>query len=619
MKSTLALFFAFFFSSLHVFSQNNGPDLITADELFKTLYQFQVIDVSTPEQFEENHIGKAKNIWRPDIINSEFEYGGMMASELQMEHLMRNLGLYPQEKIVIYDHKGGCDAARLWWILKQYGHPFVYLLDGGIKDWGNRDHKSKADRREILPTGYEFPQKGRHPELNISLEEVKAALNDPNTVLVDTRMLDEYEGKKQKNGAYRAGRIPGSIHIDWVSNIDYNGNQTLLDKNTLLELYQSKGVSKDKNIITYCHSGVRSAHTTFVLTEILGFENVRNYDGSWVEWSFHKELPIATGAYKAENNVVASFAQQEESMASETKKVEEASYSTVFWSSFKNFGNYTLNEITCKVNPWYVNYFWLLVVLSLFVWLLEIIFPWRKDQAIVRKDFWMDAFFMFFNFYIFKIIIFMAFSNVTAKFFHDLIGGDASSFALLDMSSYALPIQLIIFFIATDFIQWFTHVMLHRFEFFWRFHKVHHSVEQMGFAAHLRYHWMENVFYTPMKYIMVMLIGGFTPEMAYIVFYISIAIGHFNHANIGLSYGPLKYLINNPKMHIWHHAKELPHERRFGVNFGISLSIWDYIFRTNYIPSDGKDIKLGFTNMERYPKKFLGLILSGFRKTPDED
>ena len=208
----------------------------------------------------------------------------------------------------------------------------------------------------------------------------------------------------------------------------------------------------------------------------------------------------------------------------------------------------------------------------------------------------------------------MAFSNVTAMAFHDVTDSVITSFALLDMSDFPIWIQLIIFFVATDFIQWFTHVMLHRFDIFWRFHKVHHSVEQMGFAAHLRYHWMENIFYTPMKYIMVMLIGGFTPEMAYVVFYISIAIGHFNHANIGLSYGPLRYLINNPKMHIWHHAKELPYERRFGVNFGISLSIWDYLFRKNYIPSDGRDIKLGFEGMEKYPKRFFPLMSSGFRK-----
>lgn len=289
-------------------------------------------------------------------------------------------------------------------------------------------------------------------------------------------------------------------------------------------------------------------------------------------------------------------------------------YWDIFLRSFGDFAGYTWREITFQVDPWYVNYFWWLVALSLVVWLLEIVFPWRKDQPIIRKGFWLDAFYMFFNFYIFKLIIFIAFSNVTEALFKDLIGGDIHKLALVDISVLPQWAQLVIFFVVTDFIQWFTHVLLHRYNFLWRFHKVHHSVEQMGFAAHLRYHWMEHVFYTPMKYIAVMLIGGFTPDQAYIVFYIAIAIGHLNHANINLTYGPLKYIINNPAMHIWHHAYILPEKHRHGMNFGISLSIWDYLFRTAYIPSSGRDIKLGFPKIDKFPKSFMKQQTYGFHK-----
>lgn len=289
-------------------------------------------------------------------------------------------------------------------------------------------------------------------------------------------------------------------------------------------------------------------------------------------------------------------------------------YWQLFLESFGSFASYTWSEIMFQVEPWYVNYFWWLIALSFGVWGLEVIFPWRKDQAIIRKDFWLDAFYMFFNFYIFKLIIFFAFSNVTEQFFTQITGYELGKFALVDISGWAWGWQLLIFFLATDFIQWFTHVLLHRYEFLWRFHKVHHSVEQMGFAAHLRYHWMENVFYTPMKYIAVMFIGGFTPEQAYIVFYAAIAIGHLNHANIALDYGPLKYIFNNPKMHIWHHAYALPSDREHGVNFGISLSIWDYVFHTAYIPRDGRDIALGFSGLERFPKTFWSQLVTGFRK-----
>ena len=175
-------------------------------------------------------------------------------------------------------------------------------------------------------------------------------------------------------------------------------------------------------------------------------------------------------------------------------------------------------------------------------------------------------------------------------------------------------VQLIVFFVALDFIQWFTHTLLHRYDFLWQFHKVHHSVEEMGYGAHLRFHWMENIFYTPMKFLIMMIIGNFSPENAFIVYYFSIAIGHLNHANIGLSYGVFKYIFNNPRMHIWHHAHYLPENHKNGVNFGISLSIWDYIFKTAYIPKDGKDIKIGFDGITTFPKDFIRQCIYGFKK-----
>jgi sterol desaturase/sphingolipid hydroxylase (fatty acid hydroxylase superfamily) len=261
--------------------------------------------------------------------------------------------------------------------------------------------------------------------------------------------------------------------------------------------------------------------------------------------------------------------------------------------------------------PWQQNYFYGLILLSLFVWGLEICFPWRKNQKIFRKDFWLDSFYMFFNFFIFAIFISGFFSVLEHLF--GRVGMTMSSLALIDLSPYPAWIALLIFFVINDFVQWFTHIMLHRYEFLWRFHKVHHSVEEMGFAAHLRYHWMENLFYKPMKTLAVMIVGGFEPTDAYLIHFITVFIGHLNHANIRLTFGPLKYILNNPVMHLYHHAKELPDGQMPGVNFGISLSLWDYIFGTNYIPQD-KDgtYPLGFDGLEDFPKTFWGQISYGF-------
>jgi len=286
-------------------------------------------------------------------------------------------------------------------------------------------------------------------------------------------------------------------------------------------------------------------------------------------------------------------------------------YLDAFINAFSGTVDWTWKSMIFDV-PWHSNYVWGLVAISVVVWLLEIAFPWRKNQSIIRKDFWLDAFYMFFNFFIFSILI-SGFYAVMNLGFLDL-GISSKSFALIDMSSWTNWQQLLVFFIILDFVQWFTHVLLHRFEFLWNFHKVHHSVKEMGFAAHLRYHWMENVFYKPLKTLGVMLIGGFEPEQAFIIHFITIAIGHLNHANIKITWGVFKYIFNNPVMHLYHHVKALPEGRTRGINFGISLSLWDYIFKTNYVPEDSGTIELGWENDESFPKGFFKQLITGFVK-----
>jgi len=285
-------------------------------------------------------------------------------------------------------------------------------------------------------------------------------------------------------------------------------------------------------------------------------------------------------------------------------------YIDAFVQAFTGTVEWTWNSILFEV-PWYTNYFWGLIAISLIVWGLEILFPWRKEQSVFRKDFWLDGFYMFFNFFIFSIAISGFYMVLQVGF--EAIGINDKSLALFDPSAWAMWLQLLVFFILLDFVQWFTHTLLHKFSFLWKFHKVHHSVKEMGFAAHLRYHWMENIFYKPLKTFAVMILFGFEPEQAYIVHFIAIAIGHLNHSNVKITWGPLKYFINNPVMHLYHHSYTLP-EGRYGVNFGISLSLWDYVFKTNYIPEDSGKITLGFPGDDQFPKDFLGQNAYGFKK-----
>ncbi|MDX1627141.1 MAG: sterol desaturase family protein [Fulvivirga sp.] len=291
-------------------------------------------------------------------------------------------------------------------------------------------------------------------------------------------------------------------------------------------------------------------------------------------------------------------------------------YWNIIKESYQGYGRYLWNEITFNYDykPWWENYFWMLVVISAFFLLLEWVKPWRKDQPKFRKDFWLDFFYMFFNFFLFSLIFYNALSDVVVNAFNDFLGlFGITNLVAIEINDWPRWAQLLSLFVIRDFIHWWVHRLLHRNAFLWEFHKVHHSVEQMGFAAHLRYHWMETIAYRTLEYIPLAMIG-FGIDDFFIVHMIALAIGHWNHANLRMNIGPLKYIFNNPQMHIWHHAKNLPKQRRYGVNFGLSLSIWDYIFRTDYIPKDGRDIKLGFPGSEKFPKTFWGQIFHGLRK-----
>lgn len=334
-------------------------------------------------------------------------------------------------------------------------------------------------------------------------------------------------------------------------------------------------------------------------------------------------------------------------------------YLDTFLNGYAGYANYLVDQI---LNPGWENYFYWLLLVSIFFFLLEVGNPWRKKQATFRKDFWLDFFYMFFNFFLFSLIIYNAASDVVVQFFNDIIYS-ISSFDLQKSNPLnQLPMWsiLIIGFVVRDFVQWWTHRLLHRSEFLWEFHKVHHSVEQMGFAAHLRYHWMETIVYRTIEYIPLALLGIGLYDF-FIIHIFTLAVGHYNHSNIsvpgwvtggilggliglvtaigafeitlltgqaiwikiatvvaGAIIGSLllgkvmKILFNSPEMHIWHHAHDLPDERRYGVNFGLTLAVWDYIFGTAYIPFNGRDIKLGFPGVSKFPKTFLNQFIHGF-------
>ncbi len=272
----------------------------------------------------------------------------------------------------------------------------------------------------------------------------------------------------------------------------------------------------------------------------------------------------------------------------------------IITDSYSGYFHYLIQEIT---HPHWRNYFYWLIGISLFSWGIELLFPWRKNQKAIRKDFWLDAFYMFFNFFLFSLIGFLAISNIVSGLFNELLATiGITNLALLTEKHLPYFVHFLILFIAKDFIQWNIHRLLHISPFLWEFHKVHHSVKEMGFAAHLRYHWMENVVYKVLQYIPLAVLGFGLVDF-FVADIIALAIGHLNHANVALPLGPLKYIFNHSQMHLWHHAKEIPTKN--GVNFGISLSLWDYLFGTVYYPETDGNTPLGFPGDENFPQDFI--------------
>ena len=208
-------------------------------------------------------------------------------------------------------------------------------------------------------------------------------------------------------------------------------------------------------------------------------------------------------------------------------------YIDIFLNGYGGYASYLWNDIT---NPTWKSYFWWLIIVSFFFLVLEVIIPWRKKQVVLRKDFWLDGFYMFFNFFIFSLIIYNAASDVIVNLFNDSIIA-ISGFNLQasnPMNGWPLWLILVIGFFVRDFVQWWVHRLLHRSDRLWEFHKVHHSVAEMGFAAHLRYHWMENIIYRTLEYLPLALLGIGLHDF-FIIHIFTLAWGHFNHSNITVS------------------------------------------------------------------------------------
>jgi sterol desaturase/sphingolipid hydroxylase (fatty acid hydroxylase superfamily) len=278
------------------------------------------------------------------------------------------------------------------------------------------------------------------------------------------------------------------------------------------------------------------------------------------------------------------------------------------------YGGYAQYLFTEVLNPNWHNYFYWVIGVSLLIWLAEILFPWRKNQPIIREHFGLDIFYIFWNYFLFSLVAYNALSMVGVQLFKDFLGlFEVENLVAISVENWPHWLQLLFIFVFRDLMQWRIHKLLHQVNWMWEFHKVHHSTRMMGFGALMRYHFMENIIYRSLEYIPLAMIG-FGISDFFLVHIATFVIGQLGHANLYIPLGPLKYILNGPQMHLWHHAKKYPKSHPIGFNFGISLSVWDYLFGTNYWPKTDENLEIGVPEEENFPENFKEQITLPFKK-----
>ncbi len=245
----------------------------------------RIIDARTADEYKAGHVKGAVSVPVEDTFNPTGPKQ-MAGPTDQIEKLFSAKGISGDTRVIVYDNGKETKASRVLWTLELFGHSKVAVLNGGFKKWQKDSLPVATEETKVAAA--KFTAKSV-PALNATKEDVLAAIKKPGFAIVDSRSPEEYRGEDLRTK--RGGHIPGAVNIDWRDLFTAGDAPVLKSPAELAKMYESAGVTKDKEIIVHCQTGQRSA-VSYLTLKLLGYAKVRNYDGSWQEWGNETETPI---------------------------------------------------------------------------------------------------------------------------------------------------------------------------------------------------------------------------------------------------------------------------------------------------------------------------------------
>lgn len=285
------------------FEQHQSSSLVDVSWLFENIERedLHLVELSSSNQeFSAAHIPSAKFVdWRSDISDPEKPDRYNLPPRSQHEQLLSRLGISTDSTIVLYDRLNNRAAVRMLWILKYYGHEDARVLDGGFDAWRSNGYALSDQSEQWEESDYRVSS--INSDLMVDFNYVNDNLSSPTVKLVDGRPFDQYTGEQPGKVFHtgvehkRPGHIYGAKTVPWADNLREDG--TFKSPAELIKLYRNHEVYDDGVVITYCNEGLHAAMPWFVLHEILGYEDVRLYDDSMVEWANTFDTPMITGEH----------------------------------------------------------------------------------------------------------------------------------------------------------------------------------------------------------------------------------------------------------------------------------------------------------------------------------